>query len=57
MKIRQRSSNFWHNKFFGPVDGLDVVEKVFMDSEMPLMKDLEMHCFLLVKDMLKSTDF
>jgi hypothetical protein len=25
--------------FSGPVDGLDVVEKVFMDSEMPLMKD------------------
>jgi acetyl esterase/lipase len=26
--------------FSGPVDGLDVVEKVFMDNEMPLMKDL-----------------
>jgi hypothetical protein len=26
-----------------------------MDSEMPLMKDLGMHCFLLVKDM--GTDF
>lgn len=26
--------------FSGPVDGLDVVEKVFMDNEIPIMKDI-----------------
>jgi hypothetical protein len=41
--------------FSGPVDGLDVVEKCLW-SEVPLMKDLG-NAFLLVKDMLKSTDF
>ena len=31
--------------FSGPVDGLDVVEKVFMDNKVPLMKELGMAFF------------